>query len=378
MRYVTVRAVPLLIFTILATACSIPGLGQSDPATESAPAVALSSPSVNQQLQLGQEIMARSVSVDAAGVIRVELVVDGQVVWVDANAQPEPSTPFIVEQPWTPVVPGSHTVQVRAYNQNNQMGQSEPVIVEVLPETTAQAGGETSSGPDTATPSTSDSDEIDKLADADTPTPSPFPPTITPTPSSEPDELTPTPTPTITPTPTVTPAPQDFKPTGYEPDGRFKDIWNELGAGDSRLGYPSGPLIVDRNYARQPYERGVMVWWDNPEDPDYIWVIDSPAADLQSGRTSNLYADTWDGDQPEFACEAAQDDGPVRGFGKVWCEHPELMERIGYPAESERGSGGNPPYAEVQFFQGGSMLYIPHTAELFVLFAQGDWQRFRY
>jgi hypothetical protein len=382
MRYSTLwTLLTLVVITIITAGCAIPGLSQA-PTPEGivVPSVTISSPGPNQQIAPGQELMVRSVSVDAQGVVRVELVVDGEVVYVDANAQPEAGVPFIVEQPWMTEVPGSHTIQVRAYTPDNQMGQSDSVIVEVLSETAGPAETEpveVEQG-DPATTVASDSDEVTSLADADTPTPSPFPATLTPTALPNGEDSTPTPTPTTTPTPTVTPSPQKFDPTGYEPDGRFKDIWTELGAGDSRLGYPSGPLITERNYARQPFERGLMVWWDNPEDPNYIWVIDSPAKNLETGRTSNLYADTWDSDQPEVYCEAAEEDGPVRGFGKVWCDHPELIERIGYPTEMERGSGGNPPYAQVQFFQGGAMLYIPHTAELFVLFAQGDWQRFRY
>ena len=149
-----------------------------------------------------------------------------------------------------------------------------------------------------------------------------------------------------------------------------------LGAGNSRIGYPVNEEIVDRNYARQPFEQGLMVWWDNPETPDYIWVIDSPNAEMTGGKRSNLYPDTWQSGQPEFSCQAALNGGPVRGFGKVWCDHPELQLRLGKPSEAERGSGGSPPYANAQFFQGGAMLYIPHTAEVFVLFEQGDWQRF--
>ncbi|RME98021.1 MAG: hypothetical protein D6768_18330, partial [Chloroflexi bacterium] len=121
---------------------------------------------------------------------------------------------------------------------------------------------------------------------------------------------------------------------------------------------------------------GVMFWWDNPDNPDYIWVIDSPAEDLRSGATSNLYPDTWDQNSAEISCPEAQNGGPIRGFGKVWCNHPELITRLGYPIQSERGSGGTPPFAEVQFFQGGVMIYSPLSNEVYVLFAQGDWQRF--
>jgi hypothetical protein len=123
-----------------------------------------------------------------------------------------------------------------------------------------------------------------------------------------------------------------------------------------------------------------MYWWDNPDGPAYIWVIDSPQPDLKSGATSNRYRDEWDGDR-EISCEEATanaDKGPRRGFGWLWCQRPELRTRLGYPRESEAVSGGAPPYGHVQFFQGGVMLYNPKNGELFVLFDQGDWQRFNW
>ena len=182
------------------------------------------------------------------------------------------------------------------------------------------------------------------------------------------------------PTPSVTPTPGTCRSTGLEPEGRFNDIWLELGAGDSRLGYPTGPEISDRNFAKQFFERGMMYWWDNPDDPDFMWVIDAPEPDLKSGATSNRYPDEWAGDD-EYSCDQARSNaekGPLRGFGWLWCQHPELQSRLGNPVESEAGSGGNPPFGRVQFFQGGVMLYIPKNAQVYVLFDQGDWQRFNW
>jgi hypothetical protein len=186
---------------------------------------------------------------------------------------------------------------------------------------------------------------------------------------------------TVTPTPTSTPTPGSFTSTGLEPDGRFKEIWREIGNGDSRLGYPADDVIIDRNFARQYFEHGLMFWWDNPEDgADFIWVIDSPADDLKSGTAWNRYDDTWPGND-EFSCDEARANGnfgPVRGFGHLWCEHPELQVRLGNPRNYEGGAAGNPPFAQVQFFQGGVMVYNPLNAEVFVLFDQGDWLRFGF
>jgi hypothetical protein len=367
----------LAIIVMFGLACSVPRVTGDDPAqSASTPQVTIASPSAGQKLEPGQEIKVQSTSVDATtGIVRVELLVDNKVVWVDANPEPQANTPYIVAQSWTPDIPGNHVILVQAYNVDNATGRSEPLVVEVI--TSAQVvddessstGAEAEVNTPTSTPTSTPTG---------TPTGTPAPlvdttplPTATPLPSS---------TPTITPTPTATPTPGVFEPTGIQPDGRFKDIWQELDGGDSRLGYPTGPEINDRNFARQYFEKGLMFWWDNPDGPGYIWVIDSPADDLRSGSAWNRYADTWqDGD--EYACDEARSNGgkgPVRGFGKLWCERPELQNRLGNPLEGEGGSGGTPPYAHVQFYQGGVILYNSLNAEVYVLFDQGDWLRFGY
>jgi hypothetical protein len=267
-------------------------------------------------------------------------------------------------------VPGPHLIQVRAYNAANVAGQSDSITVNVIAEgqTVAEGAPATTNTPEANPPTMT---PISALASVSTPT-------STPQPATAPSVSTPTPTMVLSP-PTPTPTPGTFAATGFEPAERFEDIWLEVGAGDSPLGYPTGPAITDRDFARQLFEKGLMFWWDSPDDPNLIWVIDSPAADLSRGATSNRYPDTWDDDDDDYSCEAARengDKGPVRGFGKLWCERPELQTRLGNPGDNERGSGGTPPFAEVQFFQGGVMLYNPSNSELYVLFDQGNWRRF--
>ncbi len=353
----------LTILFITGLACAIPGLNGS---SDAPPSVAISKPAAGQQLAVGQQTSIESVSIDPQGVARVELLINGQVVWVDANAQPQADTPFIVAQPWTPAVPGRYVVQVRAYNTGNTAGESPALTVEVATVEGASAGATATPAPDGA---------ISVSGATATPTPLP---TATPTPTAlNAPSATPLPSPSPTITLTPTPPPQTFEPTGLLPDGRFKDIWLELGSSNSRLGYPISPEITGRNYAKQFFEKGLMFWWDSPDDPDIILVLDSPSPDFSRGDTSNRYVDTWAGGE-EFACNEARNGGPVRGFGKVWCQHPELQTRLGLPSEPESGSGGRAPYAHVQLFQGGSMIYNPANNQVYVVFAQGDWLRFDY
>ncbi len=366
----------MLVF--LSLACSIPGLSNNQPvANESVPVVTISSPAAGQEIELGGEVQVLSAAQDTEGIVRTELIVDGEVIWVDANADPQPDEPFIVAQPWLPNVPGSHVIEIKAYNKDNVSGQSEPVTVQVKA-ASAQTVDDNEPPLDSVEPelpAVTDT-PISALKDVPTNTPTPLPPA-----TATPQSATPTPTPTIPlPTPSATPTPGVFTSTGLEPEGRFMDIWLELGAGDSRLGYPTGPEISDRDFAKQFFENGVMYWWDSPDDPDVIWVIDSPEPDLKSGATSNRYPDEWTGEN-EYSCDKARgnaEKGPLRGFGWLWCQHPELQVRLGNPVEGEAGSGGNPPYGHVQFFQGGVMIYNPKNGEVYVLFDQGDWRRFNW
>jgi hypothetical protein len=360
-------AAALSLCLLIGMGCSTPGLGGTIFSGETGgPSAAISSPTGSRPLETGREIKVESVSIDPTGVVRVELVVNGQVVWIDANAKPETDAPFIVAQPWIPDTPGTHVIQVRAYNAANEVGESATLTVEAV------ALGAAGTAIATATIG-----QIEAVTLTPTSTTTSAVPnrTVSPTRTITPTQTRVVATPTLTRTPTVTPRPQVFSSTGLEPEGRFREIWLELGSLASRLGYPTGPEISDRNYARQFFEAGQMFWWDNPDDPDLIWVLDSPSPGFGSGATSNRYPDSWAGGD-EYACDEARNGGPVRGFGKVWCEHPELQIRLGFPSEPERGSGGRPPYARVQFFQGGTMIYNPTNNEIYVLFAQGDWLRF--
>jgi len=247
-----------IFIALVVLACAIPGLGDN---STSQPAVAISSPSAEQKLEVGRETTVESVSVDAEGISRVELAINGETVWVDANANPEPDIPFIVAQPWTPEVPGTYIIQVNAYNTDNVAGESKPLTVEAVAVSAATVGEASPTPGETDVPVILSTQATDFV-----PTPA-----ETPTGTNSPPD---TPTrPSVT--PTDTPRSQAFASTGFEPEGRFNEIWLELGAGNSRLGYPIGPEIVDRNYARQHFENGLMFWWDNPEDPDDIWVMDT-------------------------------------------------------------------------------------------------------
>ncbi len=112
--------------------------------------------------------------------------------------------------------------------------------------------------------------------------------------------------------------------------------------------------------AVQSMERGLMIWADTQEDParDPIWAYS------QYGYYE-VYPDTFtEGTDPEVpAFEAPQ--GlflPRRGFGKVWGSYPDLRDDLGYAVEATE----RPVNATVQSFDGGVMVWIYETEQVFI------------
>lgn len=97
----------------------------------SGPAVEIISPSPNDTFEQGRPITVSSRSVDAQGIVRVDLVANGQVVATQPNPQPEPNQALLVSQFWVPQIIGNQVIQVVAYNKAGGAGQSAFVFVQV-------------------------------------------------------------------------------------------------------------------------------------------------------------------------------------------------------------------------------------------------------
>lgn len=82
--------------------------------------------------------------------------------------------------------------------------------------------------------------------------------------------------------------------------------------------------------AEQPFTGGVMIWLEATQS---ITVF------FPDGRWQS-YADTWTEDEAESDPAPSPPAGffqPIRGFGKVWREHPALQERLGWATSVELG-----------------------------------------
>lgn len=113
------------------------------------PVVVIQSPPSGSQFHQDEEISVQSSSTDSKGVVRVELLVDGVVVDVDASPTATGQTSFTLLQSWKATNPGTHTLLVRAYNRTGIVSDPAAITVSILqgvalsgnPAPTAESGG---------------------------------------------------------------------------------------------------------------------------------------------------------------------------------------------------------------------------------------------
>lgn len=189
-----------------------------------------------------------------------------------------------------------------------------------------------------------------------------------------------------------------FEDTGVRPTGRFLEIWNDLSAQAGPLGYPFANALEGVICAWQPFERGVMIWLENRsiasgcqefcEDPR-IFTLIGGSTSVSSGSPFYDHPDLFMEGDEAFACEEANREtadrlgtpapiGPVRGFGRVWCESPLVMDGLGAATAPERG-GGTYQSCRTQLFQGGIMIHNPndeHRSYWVLLRRDQTWRRY--
>lgn len=384
----------LVIAGILLMACLACRIGRGATPALGGPSVTITNPLAGQTAPIGEPLLVNSTSLDADGVQRTELWIDDRLLRVDSN--PALDSPYIVSQSWQSDLPGTHVIVVKAFDTQGAEGASQPITITL--ETPTQATSEPAQVPTPSQVASKSTSPTPAATLTHTPTPSrsqtltstPIPqaPTNTPVmmctpPPCKADEVYHCPdtcpggcgTQCATPTPTI--EPPAYEPTGIEAHAMFKPIWEQPDV-KLYLGYPVEPASDDRRYARQYFERGYLYWWDQPDDRGLIWAISIAQPDARQGlQWSGPYEDVWDGAEP-YSCDAARanPDGPIRGFGRLWCDRPGVAETIGAARGSEQGTGNTNNYGGVQFFQGGVMLYSPLDREVWVLFNQGGWQRY--
>ncbi len=256
----------LLLTAALSTACSVTKTN----AGQDKPAVAINI-AQSDGIKVGQEINIQMMAMDAEGISRIELKIDGQP-YATLSAQGNNAS-FNAAQLWKPETTGSHVIQAQAFDINNVASDPVQSFVTVADAPTASQAQDAAGVAPTATaletpaltPTQTSglsgaADNILPTATNIPPTNTPVPPTATPVPptaTNTPPTVTPVP-PTNTPVPpTVTPLPSlpvihSFTANRYEIDAG-QDVtlqWSLDGAEWAQLRY------TDEN--GNPVEAGVV------------------------------------------------------------------------------------------------------------------------
>lgn len=134
---------------------------------------------------------------------------------------------------------------------------------------------------------------------------------------------------------------------------------NSLLAGDpglsTALGCPSGTPVRFAG-AAQVFQNGMMYYLDGAPRSIYVLTID--------GRY-HRYDDTWvQGVDPDSGGEVPPPGliEPIRGFGKVWRQNPDVRTSLGWAITNELGDT-----ATVQYFERGRAIYLPVRGETVIL-----------
>jgi serine/threonine protein kinase len=117
-----------------------------------------------------------------------------------------------------------------------------------------------------------------------------------------------------------------------EPQGIFRNLWLKY---KDRLGCPNRIDPLGGFYAEQPFQSGHMFW--SKLGQLYLIVI---GADRGTWRLFSEDESPWKEGMPPQSCQADPPPGlvqPIRGFGGLWCAHPDIRDRIGYGLADEHG-----------------------------------------
>jgi len=144
-----------------------------------------------------------------------------------------------------------------------------------------------------------------------------------------------------------------------EVSGPFADAWSDV---QHKIG-----CAIDRHsttwVAEEAFQNGWMYW---RKDNDMIYEI------YDSGGWG-AYANTWREGDPYFSCPDADTPEespptPVMGFGKVWCNHLDVRQGLGWAMDAEHGFD-----AVVQDFEHGFMLGSDRW--IWVFYDDDSWDR---
>ncbi|MBI5032156.1 MAG: hypothetical protein HZB51_16620 [Chloroflexi bacterium] len=127
-KYMLFSTILIIILGLMTTACT----ATSSAATNSAinPIIVMNAPLNNAQFKEGDLVTVQSIATDLAGIVRVELSVDNNIVRTDPLQQSQ--TTAIMVQTWI-ATPGMHTITVRAVNKADISSAPASIAISVAP-----------------------------------------------------------------------------------------------------------------------------------------------------------------------------------------------------------------------------------------------------
>jgi hypothetical protein len=233
-----------LIVLGLSPAVSACARGTSQPVK---PIVSITAPENGSSFSVGQEVEIAFSAADVKGVSQVELSIDTQPIRIQTVEPPVNS--FVGSQSWTPETPGSHSVDLRAFNVDGDVSDSVQITIIINAPVAEALPTETS-----------------------TPEPTPTVPVVPPTPTSVP------------PTPTAT------TESVEEPTSENKPVVTALVGLNVRAGpgtdYPVVGRLAEGDTAEIVGRNDLATWWQivfSSNIGDRAWV----AAGAQYSTASN-------------------------------------------------------------------------------------------
>jgi hypothetical protein len=146
------------------------------------------------------------------------------------------------------------------------------------------------------------------------------------------------------------------------------DVFQRLLARDPDLTSALGDRLSPQPFlvlgSTQAFERGLMIWRSDSKD---IYVLFDQGAFL-------TFRDTWSSGMTPLSCDSSPPEDrfqPAYGFGKVWCDDPNVQEDLGFATAVEHNYSFS-----LQSFDSGWLIRIADSAYALVTSddsANGVW-----
>jgi hypothetical protein len=132
-----------------------------------------------------------------------------------------------------------------------------------------------------------------------------------------------------------------------EPGNEFREKWVMY---QDRLGCPTNQ-VAGGQFAEQAFENGMMFWSQILEQ--FFVAVGGNQGTWYTVNQDQLKSNNPDGPGCEPPTAVPKDRlQPIRGFGAIWCDFPDIREDIGWATEQEHGVGE----ARFQPYENGAML----------------------